>query len=71
MRIENQLLVTHSRKLQTVIQQLAEMENAVSKPAFPAEPSEVLALNQVLSRQMDKLNEILASVRKTIGGAPE
>ena len=71
MRIENPMLATHSRKLQSIIQQLAEMEDAVSHSTFPASPSDIVALNKVLSRQMDKLNEILASVRKTIGGTTE
>jgi hypothetical protein len=68
MRIENPLLAIYSRKLQSVVQQLAELEQRVDESVAAARaPNDLAALNKVLSAQMDKINEVLALVRKTIG----
>ena len=68
MRIENPLLALYSRKLQSVVQQLAELEQHVDESvAAERAPNDLASLNKVLSAQMDKINEVLALVRKTIG----
>lgn len=67
LRVENPSVAQYQRILQSMIQQFSDLENTIeSAIAADRAPSDIPALNRVLAKQADKLNEMLSYVRKAM-----
>jgi hypothetical protein len=68
LKVENASLSRYDSSLQSMIQQFSNLEHRIEAAiAAGQSPKDVAALNRVLSRQADKLNEMCSSVRKAMG----
>jgi hypothetical protein len=68
LKVENPNVTDHRELLQSMIQQFTDMEHKVEKAlAANGAPGDIPALNRVLAKQADKLNELVSILRTTEG----